>query len=85
VVRLKLNADRVVLSACNTAAADKPGVEALSGLARAFVYAGARALLVSHWSVDSKAAGSPPRRSPSRRLIRSSPAQRPCATRCWPI
>ncbi len=32
----KLNADWVVLSACNTAAADKPGAEALSGLARAF-------------------------------------------------
>jgi CHAT domain-containing protein len=56
VVQLKLNADWVVLSACNTAAADKPGAEALSGLARAFFYAGARALLVSHWSVDSEAA-----------------------------
>jgi tetratricopeptide (TPR) repeat protein/CHAT domain-containing protein len=56
VAQLKLNADWVVLSACNTAAADKPGAEALSGLARAFFYAGARALLVSHWSVDSQAA-----------------------------
>src|ERR1019366_10178610 len=36
VAQLKLNADWVVLSACNTAAADKPGAEALSGLARAF-------------------------------------------------
>jgi CHAT domain-containing protein/Tfp pilus assembly protein PilF len=56
VAQLKLNADWVVLSACNTAVADKPGAEALSGLARAFFYAGARALLVSHWSVDSEAA-----------------------------
>jgi CHAT domain-containing protein len=56
VAQLKLNADWVVLSACNTAAADKPGAEALSGLARVFFYAGARALLVSHWSVDSEAA-----------------------------
>ena len=56
VAQLKLNADWVVLSACNTAAGDKPGAEALSGLARAFFYTGARALLVSHWSVDSKAA-----------------------------
>jgi CHAT domain-containing protein/Tfp pilus assembly protein PilF len=56
VAQLKLNADWVVLSACNTAAGDKPGAEALSGLARAFFYAGARALLVSHWSVDSQAA-----------------------------
>ena len=56
VAQLKLNADWVVLSACNTAAGDKPGAEALSGLARAFFYAGARALLVSHWRIDSKAA-----------------------------
>jgi tetratricopeptide (TPR) repeat protein len=56
VAQLKLNADWVVLSACNTAAGDKPGAEALSGLARAFFYAGARALLVSHWAVDSAAA-----------------------------
>jgi CHAT domain-containing protein len=53
VAQLKLNADWVVLSACNTAAAEKPGAEALSGLARAFFYAGARALLVSHWPVES--------------------------------
>jgi CHAT domain-containing protein len=51
-----LNADWVVLSACNTIAGEKPGAEALSGLARAFFYAGARALLVSHWSADSDAA-----------------------------
>lgn len=56
VAQLKLNADFVVLSACNTAAGDRPGAEALSGLARAFFYAGARALLVSHWSVESGAA-----------------------------
>jgi CHAT domain-containing protein len=53
---LRLNADWAVLSACNTMAGDKPGAEALSGLARAFFYAGARALLVSHWTVDSQAA-----------------------------
>ena len=45
---LKMNADFVVLSACNTAAGDKPGAEALSGLARAFFYAGAKSLIVSH-------------------------------------
>jgi CHAT domain-containing protein len=56
IAQLKLNADWVVLSACNTIAGDKPGAEALSGLARAFFYAGARALLVSHWAVDSHAA-----------------------------
>ena len=56
IAQLKLNADWVVLSACNTAAGGKPGAEALSGLARAFFYAGARALLVSHWAVASDAA-----------------------------
>jgi CHAT domain-containing protein/tetratricopeptide (TPR) repeat protein len=54
--QLKLNADWVILSACNTAAGNTPGAEALSGLARAFFYAGARALLVSHWPVESAAA-----------------------------
>ena len=55
--QLKLDADWVVLSACNTAAPDgTPGAEGLSGLARAFFYAGARSLLVSHWAVSSDAA-----------------------------
>src|SRR5262249_13562917 len=54
---LKLDADWVVLSACDTAATDgTPGAEGLSGLAKAFFYAGARALLVSHWAVESHAA-----------------------------
>ena len=56
VTELKLNADWVVLSACNTAAGNAANAEALSGLARAFFYAGARALLVSHWQVNSDAA-----------------------------
>jgi CHAT domain-containing protein/tetratricopeptide (TPR) repeat protein len=55
VAQLKLNADWVVLSACNTAAENAPGAEALSGLARSFFYAGARSLLVSHWAVDDRA------------------------------
>lgn len=57
IATLRLNADWVVLSACNTAAGSGgEGAEALSGLARAFFYAGARALLVSHWAVYSTAA-----------------------------
>lgn len=57
VTELRLNADWVLLTACNTAAPDgRPGAERLSGLARAFFYAGARSLLVSHWSVDRDAA-----------------------------
>ncbi len=55
IANLKLDADWVVLSACNTAGGSGGEAEALSGLARAFFYAGARALLVSHWAVDSAA------------------------------
>jgi CHAT domain-containing protein len=53
IAQLKLNADWVVLSACNTAAGERISGEALAGLARAFFYAGARTLLVSHWAVVS--------------------------------
>jgi tetratricopeptide (TPR) repeat protein len=57
IATLELDADWVILSACNTAAGDgTPGAEGLSGLAKAFFYAGARSLLVSHWYVGSKAA-----------------------------
>lgn len=50
--KLDLAADWVVLSACNTAGGNgEPGAEGFSGLARAFFYAGARSLLVSHWPV----------------------------------
>jgi CHAT domain-containing protein len=48
---LKLNAEWVLLSACNTASPDAPQAQGLSGLSRAFFYAGARSLLVSHWRV----------------------------------
>ena len=75
----------MVLSACNTVAGDKPGAEALSGLARAFFYAGARALLVSHWAVESAAAT---RLTTSTfdilKPIPSSAAPRRCAAPCWP-
>ena len=56
IAQLELDADWVVLSACNTAAGENSDAEALSGLARAFFYAKARALLVSHWPVYSGAA-----------------------------
>jgi len=48
---LNLNADWVLLSACNTASPDEPEAQGLSGLSRAFFFAGARSLLVSHWRV----------------------------------
>lgn len=55
VLQLRLpNAAWVVLSACNTAAGDG-SAESLTGLARAFLFAGARALLVSYWSVEDRA------------------------------
>jgi CHAT domain-containing protein len=56
VSQTKLDANWVVLSACNTAGAGSQGAEALSGLAKAFFYAGSRALLVTHWEIDSEAA-----------------------------
>ena len=46
----------VILSACNTAHAESAGAGGLSGLAKAFFYAGTRALLVSHWPVESQSA-----------------------------
>jgi CHAT domain-containing protein len=56
ILGLRLDADWVVLSACNTAAGSGAGSEALSGLGRAFFYAGTRALLVSNWPVESTSA-----------------------------
>jgi tetratricopeptide (TPR) repeat protein/CHAT domain-containing protein len=57
VAGLSLNAEATVLSACNTASASGAhNAEALSGLARAFFYAGSRSLLVTHWRVFSDAA-----------------------------
>jgi len=55
IAALRLNADLVVLSACNTAAAGggRFGGGALEGLADAFFNAGARAVLASHWEVPS--------------------------------
>ena len=55
VLSLRLDADWVVLSACNTGAADGSGAEAFSGLGRAFFFAGTRAMLLSNWPVHSRA------------------------------
>ncbi|MFH1857974.1 MAG: CHAT domain-containing protein [Candidatus Omnitrophota bacterium] len=56
ILELKLDADWVVLSACNTGAAEGAGAEAVSGLGRAFFYAGTRAILVSMWPVETTSA-----------------------------
>ena len=53
VTSLHLDADLVLLSACNTGGAQAGG-EALSGLARSFFYAGARALMVTQWAVNDQ-------------------------------
>tara|TARA_B100000315_G_scaffold144613_1_gene133531 strand:- start:2360 stop:5695 length:3336 start_codon:yes stop_codon:yes gene_type:complete len=56
VLGLRLDADWLVLSACNSGAGDGAGAEAISGLGRAFFYAGARSLLVSNWPVETTSA-----------------------------
>lgn len=53
---LNLNADWVVLSGCNTASPEAGAADGLSGFARAFFFAGASSLLVSHWRVDDEIA-----------------------------
>ena len=61
ILRLRMDADLVILSACNTAGPAGGGssdqsAEALSGLARAFFVAGARGLLATHWLANDVAA-----------------------------
>jgi CHAT domain-containing protein len=56
ILKLKLSADWVVLSACNTGAAEGQGADAVSGLGRAFFYAGTKSLLVSMWPVETTSA-----------------------------
>jgi CHAT domain-containing protein/Flp pilus assembly protein TadD len=53
IMDLKLNADWVILSACNTATGGVDNAEQLSGLVRSFFYAGARSVVASHWPVSS--------------------------------
>lgn len=56
VAGMRLSADWVILSACNTATADgTPGADSLSSLGRAFLYAGAGSLLASRWRVADDA------------------------------
>ena len=56
IIGLALDAELVILSACNTAGADgRLGGESFSGLTRAFFHAGARNVLATHWAIDSPA------------------------------
>jgi CHAT domain-containing protein/tetratricopeptide (TPR) repeat protein len=55
VIGLNLDADAVILSACNSGGPNgTTSGDSLSGLARAFFYAGARAMLVTHWSINDQ-------------------------------
>ena len=58
IAALRISANLVVLSACNTATSSDAAVqkgESLSGLAESFFIAGARSMLVTHWQVPSVA------------------------------
>jgi CHAT domain-containing protein len=55
VTGLRLNADVTVLSACQTGRGRFSPGEGVSGLARAFLYAGSRAVMCSQWQVDDAA------------------------------
>jgi CHAT domain-containing protein len=56
VIGIKLNADSVILSACNSGGPNGATAgDSLSGLARAFFFAGARSMLVTHWSINDQA------------------------------
>jgi CHAT domain-containing protein len=56
ILKLNLNSDWVVLSACNTAAAGGAGADALTGLCRAFFYAGTETVLASMYPVETTSA-----------------------------
>ena len=57
IAHLRLDADWVILSACDTSAGESENAPTYSGLARAFISAGARALLLSHWPVRDEVGG----------------------------
>jgi CHAT domain-containing protein len=54
ILSLKMNADLVVLSGCQTGLGKRLEGEGLVGLTQAFLYAGARALVVSLWNIHDR-------------------------------
>ena len=55
IMRLKMNADLVTLSACSTGLGKLVNGEGILGLTRAFFYAGSRNVVVSLWNVNDSA------------------------------
>jgi len=53
IMQLNLNADLVILSACNTGSVEDRYSGSYSGLAKAFFVAGAKSVLVSNWPVET--------------------------------
>lgn len=56
ILGMKLDADWVILSACNSGAGDGAGSDALTGLGRSFFYAGSKSIYVTQWPVESESA-----------------------------
>ena len=56
IVGLRLDADWVVLSACNTGYASGSAGDSMSSLLRGFFAAGARSVLATQWAVESESA-----------------------------
>lgn len=56
ILGMKLDAEWVILSACNSGAGDGAGSDALTGLGRSFFYAGSKSIYVTQWPVESESA-----------------------------
>ncbi len=54
VAGLNLNSELVILSACNTGSSSSKSASPFSGLASAFLAAGSKRVLASHWAVEDK-------------------------------
>ncbi|MBN1415670.1 MAG: CHAT domain-containing protein [Bacteroidales bacterium] len=56
ILNLELNAEMVVLSACETALGKLYHGEGMEGISRAFIYAGASSVVVSLWNINDRSA-----------------------------
>jgi CHAT domain-containing protein len=86
IYNLKLPAELVVLSACNTALGKEVRGEGLVGLTRGFMYAGAQRVVASLWKVDDEATAELMRRFYEKMLkegVRPSAALRAAQVEMW--